>query len=420
MTAALGGTISFEAFENELLKAENRDLRLTAIRAERPQAPSIHASSRDVSPEIMQAALCRAAGLNVEKHFKPEVLEASDRQFRGGLGLQEALLLAAEEGGYSGRRRLTVANLAEVLHHAMIRAASTLSLPGILSGLANKMLADGFQTTEQTWRAISRTRPLNDFKTHIVYRLTTDRLEYEELPPDGTIKHGTIGEESYSMQAKTYARMFALTRVDIVNDDLGAFNDLRNRLGRGAGLALNKAFWTAFLDNATFFTGARGNLQTGAPTALTDAGTALDAANILFAAIVDAEGGPTGIVPKILLTPPGLGAIARRLYVSGEIRDTTASSRIATANIWQNRFRPLESAYLSNASYSGFSLTTWYLLADPADLPVMEVGFLGGQESPTIEQADADFDQLGIQFRGYHDFACVKAEWRAGVKSAGV
>ena len=35
---------------------------------------------------------------------------------------------------------------------------------------------------------------------------------------------------------------------------------------------------------------------------------------------------------------------------------------------------------------------------------MIEVAFLNGQESPTIETADADFNMLGIQMRGYHDF----------------
>jgi len=49
----------------------------------------------------------------------------------------------------------------------------------------------------------------------------------------------------------------------------------------------------------------------------------------------------------------------------------------------------------------------------------MEVCFLDGNESPVVDSADAVFDQLGVQFRGYHDFGVAQAEWRAGVKSAG-
>ena len=53
---------------------------------------------------------------------------------------------------------------------------------------------------------------------------------------------------------------------------------------------------------------------------------------------------------------------------------------------------------------------------DPVPPPVpehpdaMEVAFLQGQETPTIQSAEADFNTLGIQFRGYMAWGCKKAE----------
>jgi hypothetical protein len=38
---------------------------------------------------------------------------------------------------------------------------------------------------------------------------------------------------------------------------------------------------------------------------------------------------------------------------------------------------------------------------------------------PTVESADADFNTLGIQMRGYHDFGVAKQEPRGGVKMKG-
>ena len=32
------------------------------------------------------------------------------------------------------------------------------------------------------------------------------------------------------------------------------------------------------------------------------------------------------------------------------------------------------------------------------------MAFLNGQEAPTVETSDADFNMLGIRMRGYHDF----------------
>ena len=79
----------------------------------------------------------------------------------------------------------------------------------------------------------------------------------------------------------------------------------------------------------------------------------------------------------------------------------------------------MRSSYLSNAQYTGNSGKAWYLLADPNDMPVIEVAFLNGQQMPTVESADADFNTLGIQMRGYHDFGVAKQEPRGGVKMKG-
>ena len=74
-------------------------------------------------------------------------------------------------------------------------------------------------------------------------------------------------------------------------------------------------------------------------------------------------------------------------------------------------FTIVDSAYLTSS-------TTWWMCADPADLPTMEVGFLDGQRTPIVEQAEASFDTLGIEVRGYFDFGVSKAESRACYRMA--
>ena len=121
----------------------------------------------------------------------------------------------------------------------------------------------------------------------------------------------------------------------------------------------------------------------------------------------------------ILLVPTALSAVGTQLFKSMELRNTTASTKYPVNNPHQGKFRVEVSRYLSNSQYTGNSAKAWYLLADPNDLPVNEVAFLNGQESPTIETADADFHVLGIQLRGFHDFGSALIESRAGIKSAG-
>ncbi|MFO0903698.1 MAG: hypothetical protein U0939_11900 [Pirellulales bacterium] len=125
---------------------------------------------------------------------------------------------------------------------------------------------------------------------------------------------------------------------------------------------------------------------------------------------VDSDGKPIGVLPAILLVPTALSALGSQLFKSLELRDTTAATKFPVANPHQGKFRVEVSRYLGNASYPGNSTKAFYLLSDPNDLPVIEVAFLNGQESPTIETADADFNVLGVQMRGYHDFGVARPE----------
>jgi len=322
------------------------------------------------------------------------------------------LLRCAHESGYDGRGVIRSGNLKEVLQAAF----STHTMTTLLSDAGNKFLIQGFDSVESVWKELCVIRPVNDLKQATRFRMTDDGI-YEELAPGGAITHGTLGQDSYTVQAKTYAKMFGITRTDIINDDLGVFDTLRKVLGRGGGLKLNNVFWAAFMNNATFFTAARGNYQEGAGTALSL--TSLEAAEVLFGAITDACGNPLGQEAAILLTPKAISGTARTIYKSTEVRDTTADTERPIANIFFDKYKPLASAYLANDAYTGYSALAWYLLANPAVNPVMEVAFLDGQQAPTIESSDADFHQLGVQFRGFHDFDAVKSEWRAGVKSKG-
>jgi phage major head subunit gpT-like protein len=198
---------------------------------------------------------------------------------------------------------------------------------------------------------------------------------------------------------------------------LGAITTVPRKLGRGSGLAINDVFWTVFLNNAAFFTAGRKNLITGADTALSI--DALTKAEVAFLDQVDSDGKPIGVMPQVLLVPTALSAMATQLFKSVEIRDTTASTKYPVANPHQGKFRAEVSRYLANSKYTGNSAKAWYLLADPADLPVIEVAFLNGQESPTIETAEADFNVLGIQMRGYHDFGVALQDPRGGCKMKG-
>ena len=391
---------------------------LEILRTNRPTAPAAHVRAETVNGTVLEAACLLTAKLDgIENLYDEQALEAAQKRFRGGIGLQELILEAAWANGYTGRSFRDSRSIMRYAFKPELEAGfSTVDIGGILSNVANKFLLEGFFAVERTWRNICAVRNVSDFKTVTSYRLI-GKDQYEQVPPGGELKHGTLGNETYSNKADTYGLLLSIDRRDIINDDLGAITTVPRKLGRGSGLKINDIFWATFMKNSDFFKADNKNYLSGADTVLSIDG--LTKAEVSFMDLTDSDGKPIGIMPAILLVPTALSAMATQLYKSIELRDTTSSTKYPIANPHQGKFRTEVSRYLSNSYYTGNSSKAWYLLADPGDLPVIEVAFLNGQEAPTIETAEADFSVLGVQLRGYHDLGVARQDTRAGVKAKG-
>lgn len=362
--------------------------------------------------QVVEAALCLSGkATTVEKMFNERTLEAAHKKYRHGLTLGELIVTEARTRGFTGFK-LNTSNLREALQLAF----STVSLPGITSNVANKFLLEGWNSVDQSWMKISSRRPVNDFKQITSYRLTGN-TRYQKVGPTGELQHGTLGEESFTNQADTYGIMLSITRQMLINDDLGALSAVPRKIGYDGARAFNLIFWAAFLNNTSFFAAGNSNYAEGASTALGYA--SLGAAETLFLNQTDPDGNPVAINPAILLVPTALKGTAEDLMVGSEVRDTTASTKYPTANRFKGRFEVVSPPYLHLSSLTGYSALKWYLIANPAEVPVVETVFLNGVETPTVETAEADFNTLGIQMRGYHDWGTTLQDPRGGVAMKG-
>ena len=298
-------------------------------------------------------------------------------------------------------------------------AFSTAAVSEILSNVANKSLLEGYGYVEDAWRQIAKIASVKDFKLHTRYRLTGD-MAFEKVGPDGELKHGTVDEQSFTNQADTWGRMFGITRQMIINDDMGAFAAPPTKLGMGAGEAVASGVWTLLLSNpSSFFHANNKNYKTGATSALSIDGLTL--AEQVFLDQTKPNGRPLGVPPKRLLVPTALKVTAEQLMASLKLTEGggSSASKVPTDNPHAGKFTIACSAYLGNAAISGYSQKAWYLLADPNVLTGVEVAFLNGVDRPTVEKADADFNTLGVQFRGYIDFGIAMQDPRAAVKMKG-
>lgn len=385
--------------------AERAELEM--LRASRAEAPKVKSAARTESA-VLECVAMRAAGVSsarLEKRYDEKTLEAAYKL--RGIGLQEFCAMAAgaplphyrsDAGGW-------------------LRAAfSNASLPNLLSNVANKALLEGYNYAEDSWRKIAKITSVPDFKQAKRYRLDANAA-FTKVAPGGELKHGSLGEGGYTNQAATYGVMFAIDRQMLINDDLGALSDLPKQIGAAAGEAIAEAVWSAILGNAgSFFSAGNKNLVTGADYALSVAG--LDKGYGTFLAQTKPNGMPLGAQPTKLVVPGCLAMTAQQLMVSTLLVNGTAKANPA-ANPFAGKFEVVASSYLDNAAMSGYSATAWYLFADPDRVPAVEVAFLNGADRPTIEQSDADFNTLGIQFRGYADFGVALGDPRGAVKVTG-
>lgn len=400
-TVEVTGSEELLAKFNALTEKLGNMEKLIAARDERPAPPAVHVV-KDSAPqaEVIEACFALQAGLpQAEKHYDEKTLEAAHKAKRTA-SLGEVLVAAAEANGYDGPRRLTASTLRPILQAAW----ATHSISGILSNTANKFLLAGFTSVEDSWRQIASTRSVSDLKTYTSYRLNGS-MKFQKVANGGELKNAAVSEESRTISADTYGIMTSVTRTDLINDDLGAITAVPQRLGRGGALALNDLFWDAFKNDGSFFTVARGNKKTSA-TALGIAG--LKEAVTLFRKLKDSDGNPVAVQPRILLVPVDLEVTAAELMNSTQIASGNTSGQPST-NVFAGRYQVVSSTYLTDAS-------DYYLLASPADLATMEVAFLNGQQSPIVETADADFNVLGIQMRGFWDVGVAQAEYLGGVK----
>jgi phage head maturation protease len=399
---------------------------LQAIRDARPMADvniavKPQADSR-TKRNTLEAALCMRVGLSGDDllaSYGEQVVDSADRI--RGKSLPDVLAECVRLEGMAVPDGDT----------GLIQAAfSTVSLPGILSNVANKRMLKAFESQPLIAPKLCSVGDLNDFKENQRFRLT-DVGDLEPVAADGEIKDGSVREDKATNQLDTYGKKFVLTRKMIINDDLGAFMKFPTSMGNRAARLIDQLFFQRLLSNPTqgdgkklFHTGHK-NLLTGADSELNH--ESLSLAISMYLDQTDADGQPISVEPKFLLVPTGLKHDAIRLtrgsqlIVSGGDATSGASPTLMPAlnALADENLTVISSPYLTNANYTGNSESGWYLFGDPNQVDTFEIGYLKGKRTPTIEKGNTDFNTLGMWFRVYFDLGIREQDWRGLLKSDG-
>ena len=394
---------------------------LEMIRMERPAANvNIAVKSAPQGGEMrknIEAAMCLRVGVSadlLEKSYGAKTVEAGMADM--DMPLRQLLIECMKLDGIPYSRGFD---------NETIRAAfSSVSLPGILSNVANKKLLQSYEAQPVIATKLCSTGDLNDFKENDRFRLT-DVGDLMPIAADGEIKDGGLVEESAKNQLETYGKRFCLTRKMIINDDLGAFMKVPTAMGNRAARLIDQLFFSRLLKNPTqidgkaLFHAGHKNLLTGATSAL--GADSLKKAIQLFLDQVDADGQPISVEPRYLLVPTALKHLAIELTQGATLIMAGSDNTVRPAlNVLADEnLNVVSSPYLGNSAYEGASQTGWYLFGDPRTVDTWEIGYLKGKRTPTVERGETDFNTLGLWFRVYFDLGVREQDHRGMVKANG-
>ena len=409
--------IEAEAIENGWDETKTE---LAVLRAARPKAPAVHSAAAVSNPTVLEAAACLSLHFDEQqlvRDYGEQVMNAA-YPLRS-IGLKE---LVAECARFEGL------DVPRVFGDgvATIRAGfSTISLPGIFENVMNKTLLAAYEAATIAAFDLCAVGSVSDFKEVSRYRLLGTG-GFEKVASDGELKHGKLSDQKFGNKAETYGKMIILSRQDIINDDLSAFMEIPQTMGRDGAQLVDELFFALLLANPnSFFSAGHGNYLSGADTAFGP--ESLTKAKTQFrkqkagpgTAAKDQK--PINIRPKFLVVPVELETDAELLMGSAQlmIDASGAKTKIPVDNPHRNKYTVISAPHLSDTFYTGASGKAWYLFADPAVIAAFEIVFLNGNRTPIIERVEAPPNQLGMGFRGYLDVGVREQDPRGAVKVAG-
>lgn len=280
-------------------------------------------------------------------------------------------------------RRTTLLNDYEALRES----GSTSDFPNLLGNVLYRSLIDWYKTVPAEWRGYAAIGDAADFRpqTRIVGYEAEDLLAVEE---DGIYVDSKLADAAYTVQVGTYGRAFSINRNVIINDDLGYIKQQPKRFGRSAARSIATFVAQTLLegngaafDGTALFHADHGNLGTGA-------GSVLSAANIQTAISSMQDQTVLGtfhaVQAKGLLIHPNNQWTARQILNSaiivaagGDSAASVKAQQIGNINVLNGALSIMIDPFLS-------STTAWYVMADPADVPMLDVVFLNGRQTPDL------------------------------------
>lgn len=289
----------------------------------------------------------------------------------------------------------------------------------LVENIANKSLMMGFNEAEETWDRIARVGSVSSFRQES----RTDLSEFSDLDlvaENGEYKHGDMSDNREYIQAAKYGKLFAITREVIVNDDTNALNRIPGEMGRAANRKIGDLVYAVLTtpstlrDGTAIFDATRSNIITsGAAPSVAQ----LDAMKNLMAlqSGLNSDAHGQNIRMASLIVPIALETTALILAQSQNDPDQKATES-GGGGTRPNPFSGI--GVVADARLDAASSVIYYGTANPAQYDTIEVAFLNGNRTPSLESRDG-WTVDGIEYKTRLECGVAPLGYKGLVRNAG-
>lgn len=262
----------------------------------------------------------------------------------------------------------------------------------LLADVANKAMLKGWEESEETFQKWTSRGTLTDFKAAKRVDLNTFPA-LSKVEPGAEYRYVTVGDRGETIQLATYGSLFGIHRQAIINDDLDAFTRIPAKMGRAAIRTVGNLVYAILTgnpnmaDGVALFHANHGNLLTGAAIST----AAVDALATAMARQTDSTGTTLNINLAYLVVPRTLKGLA--LTVANDEKEITSAKTATTTNWMRGAFEVIADPRLDASSTSN-----WFGAANPMVNDTIEVAYLDGNDSPTLEQ-QGGWTVDGVEFK---------------------
>lgn len=307
-------------------------------------------------------------------------------------------------------QRTTMLSTNTIIERAM---HTTGDFPALLTETGQRVLRAAYDAAPAGVRVIARKNTARDFRALTSVQLG-EAPNLERVNEHGEFKYGGMAESKETYKLESYGKIFALSRQSMVNDDLGAFTTMSERLGRAAAefiaqnlvdlLTQSNGAGPTMSDNVALFHATHANLGTAAAITVASLGTARQSMRLQKG--LDKKT-PVNVTPLFLLVP------AAKETEGEQILHALSADTVQNVNPFVGRLTLVIDPRLDTKS-----ATAWYVFADPNAITTLEYAFLEDDEGPVISTREG-FNVDGIEFKVRLDLGAGVLDWRGGFRNPG-